>query len=341
MSPPVFLILLEVKMRVTKLLLASVALVGMLTVQSARASDGFAGLATLLDKSPLSYGYGLGYPAAVVGLDAMKENPAGAAFAKKPAVGLSGSLLGMGLNAGSLGYLHIVKGPGLGIGVSAFYLSKGSIDIYTADSPLEAVAIAPSDLIVSATVSKKVNKQIGIGVTGRYLSSTFDEETSATAFTADAGLRYFKSMGKVESGVKSVTIGVQGKNLTGTILEGALLMTINAGASIDYKIDSKMGSVLINPGISYSAAGIVFGAGVAYENVLENLSEGMGAIGSAKIKAGLAYQKDDNTIETAGTAGVSAGLGMEWEGIGVAYGLNLRGDVMGPQHFIGLSYTIK
>lgn len=296
------------------------------------------GAVTAMDKSPLFLAYGLGIPALATGFDAIKENPAGMAFSEKRTVGIGYESLQFGLFGGSVGYAQFLERPQMGIGVNIFYLNKGSVDLYTEDTDSPDLSLDLSDIVVSAAVSKQFFDMLGIGGALKYIS--YKDIDNLNALSADAGLRFIKTMRRRDFSLQSFSAGVQVKNLFGTLGGSKLQMIINGGIGVSVRLDREMGSVRVSPGFSYSDT-TSFGGGVAYENILDNLVDNLGEIGTARLIVGMSYGATMDSVETSPLRGFSTGATLDWEGFGLGLGVRLPGDILGTQFYTSLSYSFK
>jgi len=75
------------------------------------------------------------------------------------------------------------------LGISVYSLKVNSIDRRTQDTDSNAGLFDATDMAYALSYGYRISKQLGIGVSGKYIRGQIDD-VKASAFAADAGIRY-------------------------------------------------------------------------------------------------------------------------------------------------------
>ena len=186
-----------------------------------------------------------------------------------------------------VGLTYNMEGIGT-IGLGFVNLGSGDIDKTTISNPDgTGETFSASDMAITLGYGRKIGDALGVGLGFKYISEEIDTE-SATAFTADLGIRY-KAM-------DNLCIGLSAQNLFGEFgytEKDSLPMMIKFG--IAYK---PMNNLMVLAATDYNVdSGIKYGGGLQY--TLFNM---------LSLRAGYMGGESSNTIES-----VTAGLGITYK----------------------------
>ncbi len=204
---------------------------------------------------------------------------------------ISSQFVGLSYNLGDMGT----------VGLGFVNLGSGDITKTTLANPDgTGETFSATDMALTVGYGRKLGDNLGIGIGAKYISQKIDTE-SATAFTADLGIRY-----KV---MDNLCVGLSGQNLFGSI---GFTEKFNLPTMIKAGIAFKpLNNLLTLVAIDYNLdSGIKYGAGLQY-TLMDMIA----------LRLGYGGGQDNNNIE-----GLTAGIGVNFKMVNVDFSYALSNE---------------
>jgi len=220
--------------------------------------------------------------------------------------------------------LAFAKRAGGGVfGLAASYLSTPDTDKYDKFGTKLPETYSASDMAVTLSYSARLAPRVNFGLSGKYISSKLEDEAAA-ALTVDAGFKYAAVPGKLVFGLALQNLG--GK-LT-YISEGdSLPLNLKFGGqyalSLDKNTATKKDLTIFTDVNSMKDSG-------AYANFGADLTSAYDKDTTFSLRAG--YRTN-----AGGSAGLSAGMGLNMKAYTVEYAYAPMGD-LGNTHRFSLTF---
>ncbi|MDD4004185.1 MAG: PorV/PorQ family protein [Elusimicrobiaceae bacterium] len=210
-------------------------------------------------------------------------------------------------------YALPVWGGALAAGVQ--YLSYGDVDAFDANGNTEGV-IHPGDLAVSLGFGHKL-LGLDAGASLKYISSQI--RSKATAFAADAGVRY---------SISGLTLGLNLQNM------GSGMKYVNESDPLPFTIRGGAACMIADT-VLVSADAVAPRDGGVYGAFGAECAREIGAALKAALRAG--YSTESHELD--GTKGFALGLGLDYRSYSLDYAYSPMGDLGGVNRFsVGMSF---
>ena len=248
-------------------------------------------------------------------VNALYWNPAGLAGLKSAEASMTHALWLEGITYSNLAYAR----PALGGTIGAAFNVLNSGNIQEADSGGTRLSenYSLSDKMGLISYARSLGG-VKLGANLKYISSSIEEE-SASAVAADVGVMYngFPQWGRnMRVGLAVQNLGTKAKYVSE---EKNLPATIRAGGALDLRNDLLIASDLV-----YVEKGLNIHVGAEYTRPVGKL-----------VLAARAGYKSDTAKELGALSGLTAGLGVKWNGCQIDYAWNSFTD-LGVTHRISL-----
>jgi hypothetical protein len=260
-------------------------------------------------------------------LDALQFNPAGILNVEGKTVSSTFCSYLVGSNAGAIHALY-QKSDKTTYGLLLHYLNLGEMDRTEVTIHNEYVetgeTFGASDIILGASLARKINSMIDLGITLKYIRDNIDSY-SASALVLDGGLVHHPLNEKITVGVSVRNLGRQLTYYTGDKVAEGLPFTFAAGLSYQLR-HNLLAAVDISK---------VKGANMNVKAGLEAQLHPM-----LTLRAG--YNNNASDWKTGGdwewASGLTCGAGFNWKDFGLDYGLASYGN-LGFVNQVSLSYN--
>ncbi|PKN01124.1 MAG: hypothetical protein CVU77_06520 [Elusimicrobia bacterium HGW-Elusimicrobia-1] len=260
------------------------------------------------------------------GPESLFLNPAGIyCGSARTAVNLSQAMWIESVNYSNVAISREFGFGALGLGVN--YLSVPAITKYDSAGAKQEESYSPTDMAVTLGYGNKISAALSYGVNVKYISSKIDTETAA-AFGGDLGAQYLFNDLRLKLGAVIQNIGTQLKYVN----EGdPLPTTFTLGAKYTLPVNSKLDECFkIDHGVNFNLdvnyvndSGAIGRFGIEY-------ARNFGEFGCA-LRTG--YKT--NVAGLTGSAGLTAGLGLEYNDYSLDYAFVTYG-VLTDVHRISL-----